>query len=69
MQQTNLSPISALITTKCINYNYQCVFHMTEWELSNLDSLMPITTTLKNFAIYLSVPILGNKPLTLRWIK
>ena len=39
-------------------------------ESSNFDLLMmPIAATLDNLAIFLSLSILGNKLLTLRWIK
>ena len=38
-------------------------------ESSNFDSLMPITAALDNLAIFLSLTILTNKLLTLRWIK
>ena len=38
-------------------------------ESSNFDSLILITAALDNLAIFLSSLILGNKLLTLRWIK
>ena len=38
-------------------------------ECSNFGSLIPMTTDLDNLTVFISSSILGNKLLTLKWIK
>ena len=67
MQQTTPPP--------CLFHSQRSVLKLSicisdeETESSNFDSLMPITAASDNLAIFLSSSILGNKLLTLRWIK
>ena len=51
-------------------YQFEKIYFSDKWtESCNFDSLMLITAALDNLAIFLSSLILGNKVLTLRWIK